>query len=122
MSQWKCSTCECVSDIEQKSCPNGCDCARNSSHPFADNRVPENETDEQKLARLERENVELRRMWWFNHGCEFSALYGDDGEMQCGSCLIDFKRDTVETIGERILSNALKSISQEDLRDMFNKI
>lgn len=38
----------------------------------------------------------LRRLLWLNHG--HSMLYGDDGEMQCGRCLLDFKRDTVERI------------------------
>lgn len=36
----------------------------------------------------------LRRMVWLSHGCDPIALYGDDGEMQCGQCCIDFKRLT----------------------------
>lgn len=32
----------------------------------------------------------LRKLLWLRHGCD--GLYGDDGEMQCGRCLIDFKR------------------------------
>jgi len=31
-----------------------------------------------------------RRLVWLRHGC--LALYGDDGEMQCGACGLDFKR------------------------------
>jgi len=35
----------------------------------------------------------LRRLLWINHNPDhFSALYGDDGEWNCGMCLIDFKR------------------------------
>lgn len=34
----------------------------------------------------------LRQLLWLNHGCAVSTLYGDDGEMQCSKCGIDFKR------------------------------
>jgi hypothetical protein len=46
-----------------------------------------------------RENAKLRELLWHRHGC--SALYGDDGEMQCGKCLLDFKRMPVEEIERR---------------------
>lgn len=57
------------------------------------------------LARLpadalaERE-LPIRKVLWLSHGCP--ALYGDDGEMQCGACCIDFKRDPWQTIGHRL--------------------
>jgi hypothetical protein len=46
------------------------------------------------------ENARLRRLLWLRHGCDFAALYGDDGEMQCNAsgCHIDFKRDSAERI------------------------
>ncbi len=47
------------------------------------------------------ENQLLRLMLWLKHGCPPSSLYGDDGEMQCSSCLLDFKRDDAEKINER---------------------
>lgn len=34
----------------------------------------------------------LRELLWLNHGCPVNSLYGDDGEMQCNKCNIDFKR------------------------------
>ena len=34
---------------------------------------------------------ELRKVLWINHGCPVTALYGDDGEMQCSACRLDFK-------------------------------
>jgi len=43
-------------------------------------------------------NKKLRELLWLRHGCSISALYGDDGEMQCHSCQIDFKRDSIEVI------------------------
>lgn len=44
--------------------------------------------------------MELRKALWLDHGC--LGLYGDDGEMQCGACLLDFKRDTPERIIKRL--------------------
>lgn len=38
------------------------------------------------------DDVVLRRLLWLRHGCPMSTLYGDDGEMQCSKCGIDFKR------------------------------
>lgn len=43
-------------------------------------------------------DVEVRKLLWLRHGCPINALYGDDGEMQCGICLVDFRRDSVEDI------------------------
>jgi len=41
---------------------------------------------------------ELRQLLWLHHGCDVSKLYGDDGEMKCPVCMIDFKRDSVADI------------------------
>lgn len=35
--------------------------------------------------------MKLREYLWVNHGCSVGSLYGDDGEMQCSNCVIDFK-------------------------------
>lgn len=48
------------------------------------------------------ENLELRKLLWLLHGCGRNSLYGDDGEMQCGHCIIDFKRNSVEQIELRL--------------------
>lgn len=47
---------------------------------------------------LKEENKELRELLWLRHGCSIHKLYGDDGEMQCHHCQIDFKRDNAEKI------------------------
>lgn len=40
-----------------------------------------------------RENALLRKLLWLRHDADhFAGLYGDDGEMACGACGIDFKR------------------------------
>lgn len=58
----------------------------------------------------------LRKLLWIRHGCEFSALYGDDGEMQCHRCRLDFRRMAPAEIearwratGEAALKAALKT-------------
>ena len=52
---------------------------------------------------------ELRETLWLRHGCV--GLYGDDGEMQCGSCMIDFKRRPLEEIKERLRFLAMEKVS-----------
>jgi|GEM_PF-5606551 hypothetical protein len=51
---------------------------------------------------LEKENLELRILLWMNHNPQhFPDLYGDDGELQCKACKLDFKRDSPKTMAER---------------------
>jgi hypothetical protein len=38
----------------------------------------------------------LRRLLWLRHGHD--GLYGDDGEMQCSRCPLDFLRASPEEI------------------------
>lgn len=44
----------------------------------------------------------LRREWWLNHACPVGSWYGDDGEMSCGACRLDFKRMPIEVLYERV--------------------
>ena len=69
---------------------------------------------------LKEENKELRELLWLRHGCSFFQFYGDDGEMQCHHCMIDFKRDPVEKIsrvfakqGTEILIKHAESLNNE---------
>lgn len=50
---------------------------------------------------IAKTSQELRRMLWLRHGCPTSAQYGDDGEMQCNACMIDFKRDSLQNIQDQ---------------------
>lgn len=47
----------------------------------------------------------LRELLWLNHG--HLGLYGDDGEKQCGTCMIDFKRTPASDIKYRFEQMAL---------------
>lgn len=42
------------------------------------------------------------------HGHSDHILYGDDGEMACNSCLIDFKRDPPDLIEQKLHAWNLK--------------
>lgn len=46
----------------------------------------------------------LRRLLFLNHSsCDGRSIYGDDGEMHCHACDIDFVRDSAKDI-ERVIS------------------
>lgn len=59
-----------------------------------------------EVRRLRSDDAALRKELWLLHPSMHAGnslvLYGDDGEMQCGACLIDFKRDTVAEIRLKI--------------------
>lgn len=59
---------------------------------------------------LKEENKKLRMLLWARHGC--SALYGDDGEMQCSHCMIDFKRDSADYIERKWYTENEKAIME----------
>jgi hypothetical protein len=50
---------------------------------------------------LKSDVKKMRELLWIYHG-HFQELYGDDGERQCSRCVIDFKRDTVDEICQKI--------------------
>jgi predicted aminopeptidase len=50
-------------------------------------------------AALAAVDLPWRRLLFLRHGCV--GLYGDDGEMQCGACALDFKRMPVADIEDR---------------------
>ena len=66
-------------------------------------RSPEEKYDQCFREYNMTENELLRKLLWMRHGCPFPALYGDDGEMQCSKCGIDFKRASAEYIERRFI-------------------
>jgi hypothetical protein len=56
----------------------------------------------------------LRKLLWLRHGCPIPSLYGDDGEMQCSECGIDFKRDDPDLIEHKWTEQNLKNIKVDD--------
>lgn len=59
---------------------------------------------------LETENQIFRRLLFASHYCH--GVYGDDGEMQCSGCNIDFKRDAAAVIEARVQQKALERSAQ----------
>lgn len=56
----------------------------------------------------------LRREWWLNHGHDYSAMYGDDGEMQCNACAVDFKRAPLDELRQVVfVARAIDSLIAE---------
>ena len=66
---------------------------------------------------IKTENTLLRQLLWLNHGCSPAALYGDDGEMQCSACLIDFKRDPADRIMAAFIRRGSEALAAEQWRE-----
>ena len=56
---------------------------------------------DETIEECNKDEAILRQLLWVRHGCSLDVLYGDDGEMQCGRCMIDFKRMSAEQIQQR---------------------
>jgi len=54
--------------------------------------------------------AQWRETLWLRHGHE--GLYGDDGEMQCGICLVDFKRATSQEIIDGLRRSFERQVAQ----------
>jgi len=81
--------------------------------------MPDDMTEENlydDMLELEKDVSSLRKMLWLRHGVD-CVLYGDDGEMQCNSCMIDFKRDSVVAIEERIHVLAIRKVVEYQQSD-----
>ena len=95
--------------------------ARKKKPPYDPNDII-NEVHDQRRAsdrpHTTGEELELRRLLWLHHG--HSRLYGDDGEMQCSECPLDFKRDPVERISTVI---ELRNFAQQYLsKEVVNQV
>jgi len=67
--------------------------------------------DDEYINTLEYENKKLRKMMFFAHlGCGH-VCYGDDGELQCNTCRIDFKRDSIDVIENKIIKANMDKLS-----------
>ena len=69
-----------------------------------------------ELTALAREILTLRKMLWLSHG--HTGMYGDDGEMQCGQCAVeygfwDWKRTSIGEIEIKMHEAALKKFRKE---------
>ena len=68
---------------------------------------------EDAVVAAEREkNLKLRKLVWLLHGDGITHLYGDDGEMQCTRCMIDFKRMSVDEIEKRLTRRNIERLTE----------
>lgn len=63
------------------------------------------------LEDLKKENKELRVLLWLRHGCNSPGLYGEDGDLRCRDCKIDFRRASIEAISQGF-DNIIKTMLQ----------
>lgn len=60
-------------------------------------------TTEELMDRMREELDMARRELWLHHGHPITALYGDDGEMQCSMCAVkDWKRESLRDLIDSI--------------------
>lgn len=65
-----------------------------------------------EIASFSSDGAKLRKLLWLRHGCPSSALYGDDGEMQCHACGIDFKRMPADQIQASFERRGLEELAR----------
>lgn len=60
----------------------------------------------ERLYAKKMDESKLRELLWLRHGCPITMLYGDDGNMQCSKCGIDFLHDSVASIESHLTQRA----------------
>jgi len=58
--------------------------------------------------KISKKNLNFRRKLWLEHG--HKGLYGDDGQMQCPDCGLDFKNDPLEKIYKVLMKKQSTSL------------
>lgn len=67
----------------------------------------------ERIAELEGIEVKYRCLLWLTHGHD--GLYGDDGEMQCGKCVADFKRGDLTNLESLVSKLNMERIARAAL-------
>lgn len=63
-----------------------------------DKLPPDSDPGDENRPKMSEDELILRKLLWMRHGCSGAALYGDDGEMQCHACMLDFVRAPATTL------------------------
>lgn len=64
---------------------------------------------------LESDAAALRELLFLKHGCVGLSLYGNDGELACKACGIDFRRDSASDIAARFTELELQAYAKKQL-------
>ena len=63
---------------------------------------------------MSNDEYALRQMIWMSHGeVGKHFLYGDDGELNCNTCFLDFKRLTVMSIYNALHDQSMKKVIED---------
>jgi len=76
---------------------------------FIECRTKEN-ADE--IMELQSDNRKLRYLLARQHDSAKHMIYGDDGELQCSACWIDFRRDTVADIERKLYEAGMRELER----------
>jgi len=91
--------------------------------PWGDDRLKMNEVfigcatkeNADEIMRMQSaldDNRKLRRMLAIQHDGPKHMIYGDDGELQCGACMIDFRRDSVSDIERKLHDAGMRELQR----------
>ena len=64
------------------------------------------------VSRLQEENRILRYLLAMAHDSEKHRIYGDDGELQCSVCWVDFVRDSAQDIKRKIEEAGMRDMQR----------
>ena len=64
------------------------------------------------VSRLQEENRILRHLLAMAHDNEKHRIYGDDGELQCSVCWVDFVRDPAQDIKRKIEEAGMRELQR----------
>lgn len=61
---------------------------------------------------INEENKVFRRLLAMAHDSEKHRIYGDDGELQCSACWIDFVRDSAQDIQRKLEEAGMRELQR----------
>lgn len=65
-----------------------------------------------EIAQLRSDNRKLRYLLARQHDSVKHMIYGDDGELQCNVCWIDFRRDPVVEIERKLYEAGMRELQR----------
>ena len=68
------------------------------------------------IKELRAEVAALRHLLFLSHGSAEHYLYGDDGQRDCNTCMIDFNTDSPAEIENKIRTHALRKMAIDAAR------
>ncbi len=88
--------------------------------PWGDDRLKMNgvfigcgtEGNADEIMALQADNRKLRYLLARQHDSATHRIYGDDGELQCSACWIDFRLDTVADIERKLYEAGMRELQR----------